>query len=319
MLDEPVLITDLYHLALDKKLTLSVLFWDLVPVLPGKLINEEDYFARASDEITDEVYWNYNDSYTPIDTLTSSEPVDDNTWFIYEDAALNIQGVFDLSMLGLESIDIEKRYLDELCEFTYKPKKDNEQGIFLCRDDEACKLLVKLKPSPVYEDKEFVNSITKTFLETNGISFDECIDNNYDYEALAPRLTSSEHEHLESIIDLMSISFPTNQIYKNCLTIEDYKHQLVIKTKELDRLIQLLKDTQQESKPADKNESVKNNYKNIYNKNKTQDRYLSWQKQAKKLKKNNPNKTKSWIATEIEKLPIAEGKSADTIRKNIKI
>ncbi|MEG0279482.1 MAG: hypothetical protein RR510_07845 [Morganella sp. (in: enterobacteria)] len=271
----------------------------------------------TSDEISDEAYWSYSDSFTPIDTLTSSEIVDDNTWFIYEDAALNIKGVFDLSMLGLESIDIEKRYLDELGEFSYNPKRYNEQGVFLCRDDEACKLLVKLEPSPVYEDKEFVNSITIDFLKNNGISFNECID--HDYDTLVLLLTPSERDHLTSIIDLMSMSFPTSEIYRNCLTLEEYNHQLVIKKKELDRLIKTLKNILQEPKLSSQDNNNKINYKQIYNKSKTQDKYLGWQKQAVKLKKKHPNKNKSWIATEIAKLPIAEGKSAETIRKNIKI
>lgn len=317
MLGESVLVTDLFRLALDNKLALSIRFLDSVPALPGKLISDEDYFTRESEEVTGEDYWDYSDAYIPIDTLTSSESVDDNTWFIYEDAALNIQGIFDLSMLGLESIDIEKRYLDELGEFSYTPERYHEQGVFLCRDGEACKLLVKLEPSPVYEDKEFVNSIAKDFLKNNGISFNECID--HDYDTLVLLLTPSERNHLTSIIDLMSISFSTYEIYRNCLTLEEHNHQLVIKTEELDRLIQTLKNVPQESKLSGQNNKPKENYKQIYNKSKTQDKYSVWQKQATKLKKKHPNKTKSWIATEIAKLPIAEGKSVETIRKNIKI
>lgn len=79
MLGESVLVTDLFRLALDKKLALSIRFLDSVPALPGKLISDEDYFTRESEEVTGEDYWDYSDAYIPIDTLTSSESVDDNT------------------------------------------------------------------------------------------------------------------------------------------------------------------------------------------------------------------------------------------------
>ncbi|OBU32969.1 hypothetical protein [Photobacterium kishitanii] len=93
----------------------------------------------------------------------------------------------------------------------------------------------------------------------------------------------------------------------------------MIKRQELERFIQLLGEKKQEVKPTVQKAYTKNNDKQTYNKAKTQAKYLRWQKHAIKLKKKHPNKTKSWIAAEIAKLPIAEGKSTDTIRKNIKI
>lgn len=44
-----------------------------------------------------------------------------------------------------------------------------------------------------------------------------------------------------------------------------------------------------------------------------------WQEQAIKLKKNNPIKSKTWLSQKIAKLPIAQGRSAETIRRNINI
>jgi len=44
-----------------------------------------------------------------------------------------------------------------------------------------------------------------------------------------------------------------------------------------------------------------------------------WQEQAIKLKKKHPSKSKRWLSQLIAKMPIAQGRSAETIRRNINI
>lgn len=51
----------------------------------------------------------------------------------------------------------------------------------------------------------------------------------------------------------------------------------------------------------------------------TQAKYQDWQDEAIKLKKKNPTKVRTWISQQIAKMPIAQGKSAETIRRNINI
>ncbi|MGF1762610.1 hypothetical protein [Aliivibrio kagoshimensis] len=247
--DKPILITDLYRLALDNNLTLSARFLEPVPALTGKLVDDDEFFTPISDENTDESHCDSDGLFTLIDTLDSSEEVDDDTWFIYEDIAHNINGIWDLTMIGLESVDIEKRYLDELGECGYNPQRYNEQGVFVRNDTEVCKLLHKLVPSPVYEDKAFVGDIIKNFLVSNEICFDECVD--HDFDTLASLLTPSERDHVTAMIDLMSVSFPTDKVYKNCLTIENYNYQMVIKKHEMDRFIQSLEEMLQEPIPQE--------------------------------------------------------------------
>jgi hypothetical protein len=53
------------------------------------------------------------------------------------------------------------------------------------------------------------------------------------------------------------------------------------------------------------------------NKHKTQDKYARWQARANHLHKENPNKSKSWIAGRIAREPIAEDRDSETIRRNI--
>ena len=49
-----------------------------------------------------------------------------------------------------------------------------------------------------------------------------------------------------------------------------------------------------------------------------QDMYQSWQQKYQKLKRKHRDKNDTWYAEQIAKLDIAKGRSAETIRKNIK-
>lgn len=49
----------------------------------------------------------------------------------------------------------------------------------------------------------------------------------------------------------------------------------------------------------------------------TQAMYKDWQKAYRELVKRRPNMSKNWYATEVAKLPVANGRSAGTIKKNM--
>jgi hypothetical protein len=61
---------------------------------------------------------------------------------------------------------------------------------------------------------------------------------------------------------------------------------------------------------VDKNEQRKANTKAMHQ---------DWQERAVIIKKKNTTKSKTWIAQQVAKLPIAQGKSIETIRRNINI
>ena len=58
--------------------------------------------------------------------------------------------------------------------------------------------------------------------------------------------------------------------------------------------------------------------KNELRKSKTQTRNENWNKEFQRLKLANPAKSDTWISQQIAKLPIADGKDSETIRKNMK-
>jgi hypothetical protein len=94
-------------------------------------------------------------------------------------------------------------------------------------------------------------------------------------------------------------------------------HTLVVKVKEVTRFIQLLEDTLQEVKPPAQTAYKKNTDKLEQRKAKTQVRYQRWQDEADKIQEDNPSKSETWVAGKIAKMPIAEGRSSDRIRKMI--
>lgn len=102
-------------------------------------------------------------------------------------------------------------------------------------------------------------------------------------------------------------------------TLDDVEYIFVLRVIEVERLIRLLGGAHQEVNKSSPKVYERNNDRQLVNKAKTRLKYAAWKKAAIELKKKNPNKPKTWIAAQIAKLPISEGKSADTIRKNIKI
>ncbi len=50
----------------------------------------------------------------------------------------------------------------------------------------------------------------------------------------------------------------------------------------------------------------------------TQAMHAGWQKEYRKMKRDKPGKTDVWYSLQIAKMPIAHGREAETIRKNIK-
>jgi hypothetical protein len=68
--------------------------------------------------------------------------------------------------------------------------------------------------------------------------------------------------------------------------------------------------------PIKPGKSVKT--KNEARKKESQKQYAAWQKAYEDLKKKHSDKSDAWCAEKISKLPIANGKSAETIRRNMK-
>lgn len=296
----PVPLSDVYGLALNGELTLSVRFINPTYGLKGRIISgfDGDKFQLNTDLVTgeelDEPYFGYIDD--------DAVPINSENWFVYDKEVRTVDGIWDLPMIGLERLEIERLYSSEV--HAPEPLYTDTYGIYLKQGEVVCRLQNKLEDSSVQEDE------LKSIIDFGGISLDDF------YSGIFGDLTQYEIQH---VMYLISPEGLYSDSYEDSLSFKEQSHQYIIKSEELERFIQLLGGTQQEVKPPVKKAYTKNNDKQTYNKTKTQAKYAVWQRQAIKLRKKHPNKSKVWISEQIERLPIAEGRSAGTIKKNIDI
>ncbi|MFC1518099.1 hypothetical protein ACFL6Z_00115 [Pseudomonadota bacterium] len=305
---EPVTVADLYDFALKGYFKLSVYFANQANGVVGKWLKTDDIEDRGE---LDSIQSIFHPSKSP---LPNEMFVADDNWIAWEDGVQQVSGIWDLTMQGDEVLDVKAYHQHLTSGFNVKVNAENGFGILVQQGDVVCQLYRQFQvnkyqfngsPELVYEDLEKAKGDLSTNLFQHGR-----------YSKIR------DYEELELF---HSLSF--NKVRKNnagglfapCVHLIDIEYIYVIKTIELTRFIQSFGGTVLEAKPPAQKDNKKNNDKQEYNKAQTQIKYSKWQRQAIKLKKTHPSKPKTWIAAQIAKLPIAEGKSADTIRKNIKI
>jgi hypothetical protein len=208
----------------------------------------------------------------------------------------SMEGIWDLTMQGQEALEVKGYFEQENSGVSVKARSKN--GILLQQDDITCQLYK-------YFDREKIFNPKYNESEERRLAIAEepmrALEN--DSLILSPLIRQSKYG-LEFV---------------PCHKLPEVGGVLIIKKSEVAHFIELLEGTPQEAKPPAQSAYTKNSDKQTYNKTKTQDKYAAWQRQAKKLKKKHPNNPKTWIAGQVAKLPIAEGRSAETIRKKIKI
>lgn len=157
---EEVTRTDVLRLALDKRLTLSVNFVNHASARKGKLIPIEQFTFRIWPSLAgneseilsqlprnavsgvdlDKLAPDIRNALNTGELVLAKEGVwyRDNERLVLHDAVEWISGVWDLSMVGAEILDVEHRYQME----TGGPSVtlENIEGAFVKRDDVVCQL-----------------------------------------------------------------------------------------------------------------------------------------------------------------------------------
>jgi hypothetical protein len=237
-------ITDLYRSAVDKNLIISVRLIDQVNAIAGKVI-------RGAEVIHDPFYLNLINNKKieePFSLcLDDGMSLEKNKWAIFDDEVYFIEGIWDFPMLGMESLVIEKLYLEEL---GVRPQKNSaHQGIFLQRGDDICKLQTQLSHEQIEEKNLELYKEAKDILIPKNIT----IDNYFDGKDSNLLFSRSENDKLARFFEIMREKTNDVESYEDSLTLDDCSYQLVIKTKELFRFVQSLQEKetnlQQEEKP----------------------------------------------------------------------
>lgn len=192
-LGENVSIADIYRLALDGELIMSVKFNGLFEMSPGRILND------LADKITPEIFVSKGiavgeDLRQPYYVKKKDcFPITLREWLFFDNEIMYANGIWDLSMYGRELVDVERLHQKEsggIGDFT-----SEINGVILKRNDSFC--ILKILKSDSYNGMKILSG---------------------------------------------AINVVPDEDYADCLSLNDYSHQLIIKQQELTRFVQSLQE-----------------------------------------------------------------------------
>ncbi|PMN12905.1 hypothetical protein BCT39_08960 [Vibrio lentus] len=315
-LEEPVSLATLYQSIADKKLILSVRLINQAYAMKGQVIECEDgdLVEFKTNLTTGEELATPHCEYISDD---NSIPISIDTLFIFDSKAHVVDGIWDLAMVGEESLRVENLYQNEVNGI--QARLTDVWGFYLKQGEVFCRLITKSQQK-IDQIQDDIASCLEFWADQRDLTVEQFLSF---VEDCWEELSEDEIQALDFISNLVNQPDDSLKFFEDLRSIEQSDVQLIIKTSEITRLLRSLDAgsgiASQEAKQSARKVYTRNNDKQMSNKVKTQAKYSAWQKKAIELKKAHPNKPKTWIAAQIAKSPISEGKSADTIRKNIKI
>lgn len=234
-LEEPVSLSDIYRLAMDKHLTLSVRLINQAFAIKGQIVSGQDgdLVQLQTDLVTGEAL----DEPYSVCIDDDAIPIDVNKWFLFDGKVHVVDGVWDLVMIGVESLEIERLYQNEVN--GPDPVVADAQGLYLKQGDMVCRLQKESfdKTEEILTD---IQSGLEFILEPKGISVDDFLardsDNLYD------DLTDDEVDNISFFLSLMRNQVDGIGNYEDSCCLADHSCQYVIKTNELTRFVQSLQD-----------------------------------------------------------------------------
>ena len=234
-LEEPLSLSDIYRLVIDKHLILSVRLINQAYAIKGKIVSgkDGDLIQLEADLITGEVLDAPYSVYIDDDAI----PVDANTWFLFDGKIHIVDGIWDLVMIGVESLEIERWYQNEVN--GPKPIVADAMGLYLKQGEVVCRLQ-KESFDKEEENLADIECELKFILESKGLSFENFLAR--DNDNFCDDLSEDEVDQILFLLDLMRK--PANDIrnYEDSFCLADHSCQFVIKTTELTRFLQSLQD-----------------------------------------------------------------------------
>lgn len=194
-LEEEVTKADIYSLALEGHLTISIRFQGMLTMSPGRIF--EDTADDSSPDMTIHKGMALGEDLKEpcIISKASGFPMSFREWLFFGREIMYADGVWDLSMLGQEHGYIERLYREEAGGEGFGGFNGRIKAIVLKRDDSFCKLKDIDRPLGLPE------------------------------------------REVASFIDNAR-----NEDFFDCLNLDNYPHQLVVKAAELTRFINSLQD-----------------------------------------------------------------------------
>lgn len=203
VLEEQVSLADLYELALDGHLAISIRFPEQTFATETNLVSDKDSEARQ----------------TKAETVL---PTNNEKQIHY------INGTYDLAMIGLEKYEIRKLLQRETGGPV--PTLAEMNGYFIKGDASVYQLLKTLPVSKNEEIQKAVETELEALLISKGTSIQSLRDNP---SAIFEQFDSEE---IEQVMGLLN-PFEVEQDGTYLLSLEDTNYQLVVRREELDRFI----------------------------------------------------------------------------------
>ncbi|MGF1761105.1 hypothetical protein L4D76_24930 [Photobacterium sagamiensis] len=237
-LDEPVSVADIYELALDNKLTVSVRLIDQAYAIGGQYVSSQDNdtnqyqvdFNLATNEALDKPY---------IICLDDELQIEKNKWLVLDKQVRVIDGIWDLAMIGIESQKIKEFYQKQVG--GPEPVFRGVNGFFLKQGELIYKLQNSLLLMANDENRTALQARLDGLLKSNGLTINDIVNSGN-----SDALDCLNDAELEEIMQL-SFAFMQNETGDHeengdYLPLEDHSYQFVIRTDELTRFVLSLQD-----------------------------------------------------------------------------
>lgn len=231
VLGEPATIADLYRFALDGHLTISADFVNHAYVRKGKWVKTE----QIEFEIMEDHLFTGEKRDIPFAFPKNAEiRVSGDDWIALDKPVVSIDGVWDLTMVGAEQLDIEHNYqqLTSGLEVTLTYL----DGAFVQKGDVVCQL------QESFDDNEYQKG-SKAQQE----KMENHIASNLIYGVEARELRAEFEENRKNYLEGIRNKPKEDNYYPAGGLPEDCA--LVIRTKEITRFIQSLEDAPAAEKP----------------------------------------------------------------------
>jgi len=152
IVNEPVSEADLYQMALDGHLKISVCFPNRAKARLGRVIPYKDVPRRVLPAVDEKGPITYADGYPLYDLPEGKLPESETPFIHFEKEVVSIDGVWDLAMQGNERFDVEY----DLQQLIGGPEVTmmNIEGTFLNRSDGAWAALQERFPDRVIADAD---------------------------------------------------------------------------------------------------------------------------------------------------------------------
>ncbi|MEF3764095.1 hypothetical protein [Escherichia coli] len=193
-LSEKVSLADIYRLALDGHITISVNFLGFIPMSPGRIVKDDSESPSPYITIKKSLSMGEELKEPYILSKTAGFPISISEWLFFDREIMYTYGDWELSMLGHEYDYIEELYHQEI-------GGGGTGRVFSGR----IKAIVLTKLGSYFKIKDL------------------------------PRPPDLGENELAAFIDDAS-----NSVFFDTLTLDSYRHQLIIKTAEITRFLQSL-------------------------------------------------------------------------------